>query len=84
MSQDIMSMVSQESQTQRTRAPRTRQQLMKMQNGLIMEEQEDDQDQSEDEAAPNEAHDIDAIRRVMKKKKRKITLLSHYQQQLKK
>lgn len=84
MSQDIMSMVSHESQTHRTRAPRTRQQLMKMQNGLIMEEQEDDQDQSEDEAAPNEAHDIEAIRRVIKKKKRKITLLSHYQQQLKK
>jgi hypothetical protein len=84
MSQDMVSMVSQESQTQRTRAPRTRQQLMKIQNGLIMEEQEDDQDQSEGDAAPNEAQDIEAIRRVIKKKKRKITLLSHYQQQLKK
>jgi len=84
MSHDIVSMFSQESQTQMTRAPRTRQQLMKIQNGLIMEEQEDDQDQSEGEAAPNEGHDIEAIRRVIKKKKRKITLLSHYQQQLKK
>ena len=84
MSQELFSMVSQESQTQMTRAPRTRQQLLKMQNGLIMEEQEDDQDQSEGEAAPNGFHDIEAIRRVIKKKKRKITLLSHYQQQLKK
>jgi hypothetical protein len=84
MSQEIFSMVSQESQTQMTRAPRTHQQLLKMQNGLIMEEQEDDQDQSEGEAAPNEFHDIEAIQRVIKKKKRKITLLSHYQQQLKK